>query len=193
MDLFKSLFLSFFVGLLAISILSFTYVLYFLILWLVQLIYRIVREYVYAKKNWGNHLHDFNPLRLVRIVWVTDFVFLATMAMLLWILTPPYTPKTIDTVVEVQKAFPEDLIGLYFVPKADGEDVRGVTARIVKGDDDNYYLQVYSDKPMRRIGMTLDKEYGIFHSDILGNGYITYDKQTKSIKINFSDLWILTN
>ena len=71
--------------------------------------------------------------------------------------------------------------------------MKGVTARMLSDGDSNYIMQVYSDKPMRRYVLTLDKEVGLFHSDILGDGYITFDEQSKSIKINFYDLWILTN
>ena len=189
----EALYLTLFVGLIATTVLSFTYVLYFLILWIVQLAYRIGREYVFAKKYWGNHLRDFSPLRLARLVWITDLICFTTMAMLLWILTPSYTPKSIAAVAEVKKALPDNFSGLYFVPKADGEKVKGVTARIIQDETGNYFLQVYSDRPMRRFDLKLDEEAGIFHNDILGDGYITYDEQTKSININFSDLWILTN
>lgn len=115
------------------------------------------------------------------------------MALLLAVLLPSYTSKTIAAVEEVKKALPEDFSGLYFVSKADGQPVKGVTARLLKDNYNNYIMQVYSDKPMRRIPLTLDKDAGYFHSDILGDGYITFDEQTKSITINFSELWILTN
>lgn len=101
--------------------------------------------------------------------------------------------KTTEATVESENTIPQDLTGLYFVPRADGEDAKGVTARLLTDDTGNYIMQVYSDKPIRRIPLVLNKKARLFHSDILGDGYITYDKQTKSIKINFSDLWILTN
>lgn len=105
------------------------------------------------------------------------------------------TSTEITTIVGDKKITvnPGDIVGLYFVTKADGASAKGVTARISLGQDGNYYIQIYSDKPMRRFAMQLDSDNNIFHCDVLGDGYITYDKQTKSITINFSDLWILTN
>lgn len=189
----EALYLAFLVGIIAITLLSYTYVVYFLILWSVQLLFRVISEYRYAYKYYANIIKEYNPLRLFREVWITDVIFFSIMALLLAVLLPSHTSKTTDAVEEVQKALPEDLSGLYFVSKADGENTKGVTARLVKDQFDNYIMQVYSDKPMRRIPLTLDKNAGLFHSNILGDGYITYDEQTKSITINFSELWILTN
>jgi hypothetical protein len=47
--------------------------------------------------------------------------------------------------------------------------------------------------PVRRFELQYDEEQGLFHSDMLGDGFIIYDEQTKTITINFSDLWILKN
>ena len=189
----EALYLTFFVGIVAITLLSFTYVVYFLVLWLVQLVCRIVSEYYYSKKNLFNSIKELDLTRLVKRVWLTDVIFYMVMLALLFALSTSYTPKDIEPVAEVRKALPDDFGGLYFVPKADGENVKGVTARIIQDNTGSYFLQVYSDKPMRRFGLILDEEAGVFHSDILGDGYITYDEQTKTIEINFSDLWILTN
>ena len=189
----EALYLAFFVGVIAITLLSYTYVVYFLVLWAVQLLFRMVIEYRYAHKHYVNMIQEYNPLRLFNAVWMTDLIFFSVMALLLAVLLPSYTSKTIAAVEEVKKALPEDFSGLYFVSKADGQPVKGVTARLLKDNYNNYIMQVYSDKPMRRIPLTLDKDAGYFHSDILGDGYITFDEQTKSITINFSELWILTN
>lgn len=189
----EALYLTFFVGIIATAVLSFTYALYFLTLWTVQLAVRMIVEYFYARKYFGVKFKELDLFRLLKEIWKTDVVFLAVMAALYLVLSPSYVNKTTEPVVEVQKALPDEFTGLYFVSKIDGENVKGVTARLIKDESDNYIMQVYSDKPIRRIPITLDKEIGLFHSDILGDGYITYDKQTKSIKINFSDLWILTN
>lgn len=88
---------------------------------------------------------------------------------------------------------PTDLTGLYFVPKADGIISKGITARISETGNDKYDMAIYSDMPIRNYSLTLDRGKGVFYSEELGNGYITYDEQTKSITINFSDVWILTN
>ena len=82
---------------------------------------------------------------------------------------------------------------MYFVPVADGQKAQGITARIIKEDTGNYTLLLYSDMPTRSISLQLDENEGLFHSNILGDGYIIYDEQTKSININFSDLWVITN
>lgn len=189
----EALYMTAFVGLAATVVFSYTYALYFLILWIVQLIFRIVIEYIYIHKHKKGVLKEFTPFRLIKRVWVTDAIFLIVMAGIFVILVPSYTPKMTEKIADVKKALPDDFRGLYFVPKADGENVKGVTARIVKDEADNYFLQVYSEKPMRRFALTLDEDAGIFHCDVLGDGYITYDEQAKSTKINFSDLWILTN
>ena len=189
----EALYITFFVGIIATAVLSFTYALYFLILWTVQLISRVIVEYNFARKNLAIKLKDIDLFKLFKKVWKTDVIFLIVMTVLYLVLSPSYTYKTTNPVIEVQKALPDDFSGLYFVPKADGEVVKGITARLKKDELDNYIMQVYSEKSVRRIPLTIDKEVGLFHSDILGDGYITYDKQTKTIKINFSDLWILTN
>lgn len=90
-------------------------------------------------------------------------------------------------------SLPSDLTGLYFVPKADGVSTKGITARISETEDGRFDMAVYSNMPIRHYKMTLNRGKGLFQSEELGDGYITYDEQTKSITINFSDLWILTN
>ena len=90
-------------------------------------------------------------------------------------------------------SLPSDMTGLYFVPKADGVSTKGITARITETEDGRFDMAVYSNMPIRHYKMTLNRGNGLFHSEELGDGYITYDEQTKSITINFSDLWILTN
>ena len=189
----ESLYLTAFVGIAATAVISYTYAIYFLILWIVQLLYRMFVEYIFIRNNMFGVLKDINPFRLTKRVWKTDLIFLITMSVLFLVLTPSYTPKTTETVVEVQNSVPEDFEGLYFVTIAEGQSAKGVTARILKDDEGKYIMQIYSDKPMRKIALDLDEDTGLFHSDVLGDGYITYDEQTKSIKINFSDLWELTN
>lgn len=88
---------------------------------------------------------------------------------------------------------PPDLTGLYFVPKADGVSTKGITARITETGNGRFDMAVYSNMPVRHYQMTLDRENGLFHSEELGDGYITYDEQIKSITIKFSDLWLLIN
>ena len=90
-------------------------------------------------------------------------------------------------------SLPSDLTGLYFVTKADGVSTKGITARISETEDGIFDMAVYSNMPIRHYKMTLNRGEGFFQSKELGVGYITYDEQTKSITINFSDLWILTN
>ena len=90
-------------------------------------------------------------------------------------------------------SLPSDLTGLYFVPKVDGISSKGVTARISEVGNGKYDMAVYSDMPIRNYNMILDRANGLFHSEELGDGTITYDEQTRTITINFSDRWILTN
>ena len=189
----EALYLTFFVGLAASTVLSYTYALYFFILWTVQLLYRIVIEIINAQKKLKNCLQGFNPFRLMGKVWVTLVVFFVSMTVLYFIIAPSYTPKTTEAIAEVKKALPSDVTGLYFVSKAEGADVQGTTARILKNESGDYYMQVYSDLPVRRFELQYDEEQGLFHSDMLGDGFIIYDEQTKTITINFSDLWILNN
>ena len=189
----EALYLTAFVGIAATAVISYSYAIYFLILWIVQLLFRIIVEFIFVRKNMSGARKDIYPFRLIKLVWKTDVIFLTIMIALFFILSPSYTPKTTETIAEVQYSLPENFTGLYFVTKAEGQNANGVTARIMKDNDGKYVMQIYSDKPMRRFGLILDEEAGIFHSDILGDGYITYDEQTKTIKINFSDLWELTN
>lgn len=189
----EALYLTAFVGIAATVVISYTYAIYFLILWIVQFLFRIVVEYIFIRKNMSGARKDINPFRLIKQVWKTDVIFLIVMTVLFFILAPSYIPKTTETIAEVQYSLPEDFTGLYFVIKAEGQNAKGITARMMKEDEGKYVMQIYSDKPMRRITLELDEDAGLFHSDALGDGYITFDEQTKSIKINFSDLWELTN
>jgi hypothetical protein len=189
----EALYLTAFVGLAATAVISYTYAIYFLILWIVQLLFRIIVECIFVRKNMSWALKDINPFRLMKLVWKTDVLFLIAMSVLFLLLAPSYTPKTTEEITAVQSSLPEDFSGLYFVTKADGQSAKGVTARVMNDDEGKYVMQIYSDKPIRRIMLDLDENAGLFHSDDLGDGYITYDEQTKSIKINFSDLWELTN
>lgn len=92
----------------------------------------------------------------------------------------------------VDNSLPFDLAGLYFVPKAEGASVKGVTARIKEIGEEKYDMAIYSDMPIRHYSLTLNRARGQFQSEELGDGYITFDEQSKSTTINFSDIWILT-
>lgn len=189
----EALCLSFFVGLIAISVLSYTYAVYFLILWSVQLVYRLVIETRFALKEVRGRANELAPFKLIRTVGRGFVIFLFAISLLFLIMSPSYTPKNIEKVAEVQNSLPNDLTGLYFVQIADGKKVKGVSARIEKDNNNNYILQVYGNTPMRRYSLQLDEKEGYFTCNVLGTGYITYDEQAKSTTINFSDLWIFTN
>lgn len=189
----EALYLTAMVGLVATMVLSHTYALYFLALWIVQLALRVTGEYSAARKMQADYKQGIDPIRIFKRVWKTDVAFLIAACLVFLIIVPSYSPKTLDEIAEVKLSLPDDFTGLYFVTKAEGVAEKGVTARLARKDAENYLMQVHSDKPVRRFALTLDTEAGMFHSDILGDGYITYDEQTKSITINFSDLWILRN
>ena len=189
----EALYLTAFVGLAVAIVFSYTYAIYFLTLWTVQLFIRVFTEYRIAHKLYNNYLSEFNPYRLIKHVWKTDVVFLLSISGLILILTTSYTSKSFEAVEAVQHALPDDFSGMYFVPVADGQKAQGVTARIIKEDANNYNMMLYSDMPTRNVRLQLDESEGLFHSDFWGDGYIIYDEQTKSININFSDLWVLTN
>ncbi len=135
----------------------------------------------------------FIPFRFAKTVWLTTLLFFLLMAAVIYFLTPSYTEKDTVAIAAVEQSIPEDLTGLYFVKTMEGKDVSGATARIIKKDENNYLMKVYSDRPTRDFPLLLDREKALFHNDILGEGYIVYDKQVKSITINFSDLWVITN
>ena len=137
--------------------------------------------------------NEFDPFRLVKLIVRPFVVALAAVTILFFILSPSYIPKTTERVVEVQNSLPNDFSGLYFVQIADGEKAKGVSARIIKEEYNNYILQVYGNSPMRRYSLQLDKEKGFFMCDVLGKGYIIYDKQTNSTTINFSNIWVFIN
>lgn len=181
------------IGLVALIVLSNTYTLYFLILWSTHLVMRIWDEYMKYKQLNVQVQTVFEPLRLLKHLWKTYIIFLISLVIIFIFLTPSYDTKSMEKVAECQLSLPEDLSGRYFVPKADGEETKTVTAKLIRVDADQYILEIYSDKPVRRIELILDQNAGLFYSDILGDGYISYDEQTKTTKINFSDLWILTN
>ena len=189
----EALCLSLFVGLIAICVLSYTYTIYFLILWSVQLAYRLINEIIFALKEVRGRANELAPFKLIRTVGRGFMIFLFAISLLFLIMSPSYTPKNIEKVAEVQNSLPNDLTGLYFVQIADGKKVKGVSARIEKDNNNNYILQVYGNTPMRRYSLQLDEKEGYFTCDVLGTGYITYDEQAKSTTINFSDLWIFTN
>lgn len=181
------------IGLIALIVLSGTYTLYFLTLWSVHLIMRIRDEYATYKKYPVQAQAVFEPFRLFKRVWKTYAIYLVSLAVVFFFLAPSYDAKSMEEIAEVQLSLPDNLSGRYFVPKADGEDTKGMTAKLIKVEMNQYILEIYSDKPVRRLDLILDKTAGLFYSDILGDGYITYDEQTKTTQINFSDLWILTN
>lgn len=188
----EALFLAFFFGLAIIALFSYPYALYFLILWSVTLIYRIVNEVKKAHVSFKSVIHKIEPMKLLREVWPAIITFLVMMSLCFLVLAPSYSQRTVAS-IDVSQSLPADFSGLYFVTKAEGAAVSGVTARILKDNDDHYYMQVYSDDLTRRFEMELDEKLGVFHSDVLGDGYIKYDSKLKSIEINFSDIWILTN
>lgn len=109
--------------------------------------------------------------------------------------TQPVYDESFQEQTEKAKAssIPFDVTGLYFVTKVDGVSTKGVTARISEVEGERYDMAVYSNMPIRHYSMSLDRAKGLFHSEELGDGYITCDEQTSSITINFSDLWLLTN
>ncbi len=189
----EALIMTLFLGIISISLLSYTYVVYFIILWGVQLIYRLYIEYRYALREFEKVRNRLIPFRIGKIIWFFTLGFFLFMAVVLFILRPSYEEKDTVAIAAVEKSIPEDLTGLYFVKTMDGENVSGATARIAEDGNGNYLMKVYSDLPTRNFPLQLDKEKALFHSDILGEGYIIYDKQTKSININFSDLWVITN
>lgn len=94
---------------------------------------------------------------------------------------------------KVAPSLPSDLTGLYFVQKSDGISVKGTIARISEKGDNQYDMTVYSNMPVKHYSLTLNRAKGLFHSEALGDGIITYDEQTRTTTINFSDLWVLTN
>jgi hypothetical protein len=98
-----------------------------------------------------------------------------------------------STVENGSISLPAELTGLYFVPKADGIFSKGITARISETENGKYDMAVYSDMPIKHYSLTLDRGNALFHSEQLGNGHISYDAQTRTTTINFSDEWILTN
>ena len=189
----EALFLAAPIGLIALILLSRTYSLYFLVLWSVHIVMRIKDEYDVYRSIPKQMKATVDPLRLFKHVWKTIVIYLISLAVIFFVLTPSYEEKSMEGIAEVQMSLPEDFSGRYFVPKAEGQDVKGVTAKLTTLDKENYILDIFSDKPIRRFALVLDKNAGLFHCDILGDGYISYDEQTKTIKINFSDLWILTN
>lgn len=190
----EALVMTFFVGVTAIMLFSYPYAIYFLILWIVQFLFRAFAEVKYLYKNFRKNLKHLIPTQLIRVkeVWMAVVIFPICMIALFLIVSPSYAIKTTEA-IDVSHVLPDSFEGLYFVSKADGENVKGVTARILQDKDGAFYMQVYSDNPIQRYEFELDEEEGVFHSKTLGDGYITYDEQTKSITINFSERWILTN
>ena len=108
--------------------------------------------------------------------------------------TSPSSKKTADsTVVEMRILMPSYIEGLYFVVRADGRAVSDATARIGRDERGDLYMQIYSDQPTRRFSITWDETRGMLHSDILGDGLVSYDRKLHSVEINFSDIWVLIN
>ena len=200
--------LSVILAIVAPFILSKALIAFFIAFYTVRLVIHGILEIWYSYKlrtDLQTHLAidkltgDYNSNRTQQKKTLRIIIFLLLLSAIGVYLLSSYSnnsdTSTTTTIMESDKTpiNPDDIVGLYFVTKADGVSVKGETARISSNKDGNYYIQIYSDKPMRRFAMQLDIDNQIFHCDILGDGYITYDKQTKSITINFSDLWILTN
>ncbi len=186
---YEALAFSFVLGVTATLILSSTYIVFFTVLWGMSLLVRIYKEYKMSLKipkngiDWG---------RFFRGTWKQLVVFLVIIAAVLFVMLPVYSAKNYET-VDVSAAIPEDVTGLYFVQKRDGADVKGVTARIREESNGTYAMYVYSDEPVMRYDLEFNRQDALFRNEFLGVGYIEYDNETKRIKINFSEQWILTN
>lgn len=182
--------------------------LYLVILWGVQLIGRGVGEYLAFRGEYRIYLPDVESGKLLRHVWLSILSFLVLAPLFALIPQPSYTQsfpllsystspsskKTTDsTVVEMRILMPSYIEGLYFVVRADGRAVSDVTARIVRDEHGDLFLQIYSDQPTRRFSITWDETRGMLHSDILGDGLVSYDRKLHSVEINFSDIWVLIN
>ncbi len=92
----EAYFMVFFLGLIAMSLLSYTYVVFFIIFWGVQLAYRLFQEHSYAKVPMAKFSKHFIPFRFAKTVWATTLGFSLFMAAVIYFLAPSYTEK--DTV-----------------------------------------------------------------------------------------------
>ena len=186
------------------------WVAYLSILWGVQLMARVVAEVRLARRDFAEDIQGLESNKLLRHVWPSYVVLLLLLPLVALIPTPTYTMPELsfhhalssevsapadsgEVVVPVKPVLPPDITGMYFLSRADGVAATGATARISRGADGRYYMQVYSDYPTRRFALTWDEERGILHSDVIGVGCVKYDSKYQSTEINFSDIWVLIN
>lgn len=182
---------AFTIGIVASVILSSTYIVFFLVLWTTTLLMRMYREYrLYAQVKGKGAKIDCS--RFLKSVWKSLCVFFVVMAAVLYFMLPVYSAKQYEK-IDVSAAIPEDITGLYFVQKRDGVPAKGVTARIRRDDSGAFAMYVYSDEPVIKYALDFDREQALLNNEYLGTGYIEFDKETKRIKINFADKWVLTN
>lgn len=184
--------ITFFYAVIISTLLSSTYALYFIALWGWQLCIGVYESITDTQKKFKEFMHLLTPTRLLSRVWITCAISITITLLTCWFITPEFKPISL-TPVDTSAALPEDISGLYFATRIDGNETEGATARVEKNNEGNYYMQVYSDQPISRFKLIVDKETGLLHNETLGQGIIIYNKETGSIKIKFSNLWILSN
>ena len=187
----EALFMTFIIAIIATTLLSSTYTLYFIILWTLQICFDLYDLNKSARTNFKQIIPQIKPKRLISETWKTLLIFFALTLTLCWAITPDFKPQSFAP-IDVSSALPEDFSGTYFAERIEGVKAKGATARIVKDENGYYHMQVYSDKPIQRFELTYDNKTGLLNNEVLGKGYIYFKKETGMLTINFSDLWILT-
>lgn len=187
----EALFMTFIIAIIATTLLSSTYTLYFIILWISQICFDLYGLNKIARTNFKQIIPRIKPKRLISETWKTLLIFFALTLTLCWAITPDFKPQSFAP-IDVSSALPEDISGTYFAERIEGAKAKGATARIVKDENGYYHMQVYSESPVQRFKLTYDNETGLLDNEVLGKGYIYFKKETGTLTINFSDLWILT-
>lgn len=190
----EALVFSMLVALSAVVLLSQAFVLYFLASWTVHLAGRAWNEWkFYRSMLKGTTLSShFNFAGVLKENKVSYIVTAVVVALVLLFCIPSPNTKTVET-VDMTRAIPQDITGLYFVTEQGGEKVKGVTARVQQVDETTYTFTIYSDMPERRYTATYDSPTATFTSTELGNGRVEFLGQTNHLTIKFSTGWTLQN
>lgn len=185
----ESLYLTFFLAITASLMLSMPFAVYFLVLWTLQLIMRVVKGYRTFYSNLRPYLQWSRLLNKVKLTYAIYFPLLFLFS---WFLIPPASSQPAPA-INISAAVPADITGMYFIKKSEEDLGKGATARIRQQADGTYLISIYSQLPTKNYILTYDEQKAMLYSDILGTGSITYKQDINTITINFEEKWIFEN
>ncbi|MCD8093070.1 MAG: hypothetical protein LUF01_09665 [Bacteroides sp.] len=167
-------------------------ILYFVALWLVSTIVRLIDEYKIIKR-WRKVGFNFTFN-----YWVffkdkkVSFIAFFVLALGILFISNPFVKVVPDREIDRNTVSEEMLEGMYFAASISENGYEGATARLNKVNESYYTLVIYSDMPAIQYDLSYDIESCMFESEILGKGIVDYAKDIDKITIKFDRGWIIT-